>query len=126
MMRLLDCVNCNGNTPAHDAAEQGNIALVHKLYAWGLRLDKQNNAGDIPADIADRKGDTGCADIIRMLSYISLSSEDSDRPASEDRPNNKEAAKKVACGLKGAVKKKKKAKKKEDTEDTEAAYRTTI
>jgi hypothetical protein len=36
-----------------------------------------------------------------MLSYISLSSEDSDRPASEDRPNNKEAAKKVACGLKG-------------------------
>ena len=107
---LLDCVNCNGDTPMHDAASLGNITLVHKLYALGMRLDKQNNAGDTAADIAERKGDTGCADLIRMLSNISLSSEDrpADRPASEDRPedrpNKKEAAKKVAS--KGIVKKK--------------------
>ena len=71
---LLDCVNCNGDTPMHDAASMGNITLVHKLYTLGMRLDKQNNAGDTPADIAERKGDTGCADLIRMLSNISLSS----------------------------------------------------
>jgi hypothetical protein len=39
MRHLLDCANYKGDTPAHNAASQGGIALVHQLHALGVRLE---------------------------------------------------------------------------------------
>jgi hypothetical protein len=66
-----------GRTLAHGAAGNSclpNHARTHKhqkvlqqLHDWDLPLDKEDEDGDTPADLADGRGHTQCAGLIRRL-----------------------------------------------------------
>jgi len=57
----------SGLTPAHIAAEHGNLDCLQLLIRYNASIDIEDNAGAIPEDIARVYGNENC---VRLLENV--------------------------------------------------------